>query len=523
MQSATRRQFLAGMMASGGASATAGPFLIASADEAASEDEARAEFEALRAPIPPEPMPDVWDEELEVVIVGSGGGGVFAAIRLGRAGYKVTLLERNFEIGGTTKYGANVFQNYGGHRLADELEWAYPEFPYDPRKVVEYLMNMQNFSGDPALLYEMAVQGPRCIDWMVDDLGLNWHGTSSAPTAIGQMMLFDENEQFVEDSKRFDIYQSYLDEAGVDTRLETEVLAFVADAQGNVVGLKVEGPDGEKYLKASRAVCLHAGGFELNRSLMMKYCPDCCRGIANIATMPYATGEIFRMGLGMGADVSGFDSMGAFESGIWWKDYGEYDGWFAAYPHNTDGNTIVRQPWLRINKLGERVPYFSTRGTSYPWVPRAGEMISADALCDQASLEMSQPDGKTYVCFDAKAYDLCMQDYFGTQSASVRSSTCFRTVSLRIPREHFDNLAVPFVKTVGNHKHAFCDADPAYRHGRLSKRQRQSSLFIVKLDTLVVANQTAMHLGPGRSLRERHPSTSWSLFRIDARPGSRTR
>ncbi|MDY5809193.1 MAG: FAD-binding protein, partial [Coriobacteriales bacterium] len=30
----------------------------------------------------------------------------------------------------------------------------------------------------------------------------------------------------------------------------------------------------------------------------------------------------------------------------------------------------------------------------------------------QASLEMSQPDGRTYVCFDAKGYDLCMADAF---------------------------------------------------------------------------------------------------------------
>lgn len=415
MESTTRRQFLASAAAAGSAAiaAGAGPVLFASADEAGGEDAAKAEFEALQQPIPPLPVPDAWDEELEVIVVGSGGGGVFAAIRLGQAGYKVTLIERNFEIGGTTKYGANVFANFGGHRRANELGWALPEFPYDPEKVVEFLLERQNFSGDMELLREMAIQGPRCIDWMVDELGLNWHGSAPAPAAIGQMMMFDENEQFIPYWIRFDIYQRFLDAVGVDIRLNTEVVGFVADESGAVVGLKVAGEDGgERYLKANRAVCLHAGGFEMNRALMVKYCPDCAQRIANIATMPYSTGEIFRMGLGVGADVSGFDTTGAFDSGIWWKEYDEYDPWFAAYPHNSDGNTVLRQPWLRINKLGERVPYFSTRGLSYPWVPRAGEMVSADGMCDQASLEMSQPDGKTYVCFDQKGYDACMEDRF---------------------------------------------------------------------------------------------------------------
>ena len=412
MSTISRRQFLTSAAVASGTAFAAGPLVLASADEAASTDEAKAKFEALQQPIPPVSAPDTWDDELEVIVVGSGGGGVFAAIRLGMAGYKVTLLERNWEIGGSTKYGANVFQNFGGHRQANELEWALPEFPYDPEKLVEYLLERQNFSGDLKLLHEMAVQGPRCIDWMIDNLGLNWHGASQAPTASGQMVLFDENETFIPNINRFDVYQTYLDAAGVDVRVETEVIAFVADAEGSVIGVKVEDDEGIKFLKANRAVCLHAGGFELNRALMTKYCPNCSHVIANIATMPYATGEIFRMGLGVGADVSGFDCMGAFDSGIWWKDYDEYDPWFAAYPHNSDGNTILRQPWLRINKLGERVPYFSTRGTSYPWVPRLGKTISADPLCDQASLEMSQPDGRTFVCFDAKGYDLCMEDYF---------------------------------------------------------------------------------------------------------------
>ena len=110
----SRRQFLTtAALASGGAlaagSALAGDAVPAAlASESATPDanpdvaQKKAQFEALRQPIPPEPVPAAWDEELEVIVVGSGGGGCFSAIRLGNAGYKVTLIERNFEIGGST-------------------------------------------------------------------------------------------------------------------------------------------------------------------------------------------------------------------------------------------------------------------------------------------------------------------------------------------------------------------------------------------------------------------------------------
>ena len=440
MEGIERRQFLTGLVAlGGGALLTAtgcakkpepepspAPSGGGDTPAPAPEDPKKAAFEAAQAPIPPVEPPASWDEETEVVVVGSGGGGCFCCIRLGQAGYKVMLLERNAELGGNTKYGANVFANWGGHKGANAAGWAYPVFPYDPENVVEKQMEQQGFTGDPELYLEMAIQAPKCIDWMTEKQGWVWHGNNPSPAAWGQMWMFDcpvdwsdpstysIGPHFIRMDLRTPIYEARMKEAGVDIRLNHEVVALVQDASKRIVGVKVKTPEGEKYIKANRAVALEGGGFEVNRALMKKYCPRSTAGIANIATPPNGTGELFRMGLGVGASVSGFDSMGAFEGGIWWQEYDEYDTEMLAITHNTDGNTVVRQPWLRIDKFGQRVPYFSTRGQSYPWVPTLPYMSADPAgLCDQACNEMAQPDGKTYVIFDDKWYDLLMNQTFG--------------------------------------------------------------------------------------------------------------
>ena len=447
MESMERRHFLTGLAALGGGALLTAvgctpkkPDVIDGGDTPAPsgdttpavtpEDPRKAAYEAAQAPIPPVQPPATWDEETEVIVVGSGGGGCFCAIRLGQAGYKVMMLERNAELGGNTKYGANVFANWGGHKGANEAQWAYPVFPYDPEKVVEAQMEQQGFTGDPELLLELAKQGPKCIDWMTEKQGWVWHGNNPSPSAWGQMWMWDVPvnwadpdtwnvaKHFIRMDLRTPIYEARMKEVGVDIRLKAEVIALVQDASKRIVGVKAKIDGAEKFIKATRAVALEGGGFEVNRALMKKYCPRATAGIANIATPPNGTGELFRMGLGVGAAVSGFDSTGSFEGGIWWQEYDEYDTEMLAITHNTDGNTVIRQPWLRINKFGQRVPYFSTRGTSYPWnpavpVPAPGMYVDPAGLCDQACNEMAQPDGKTYVIFDDKWHDLLMAEHFG--------------------------------------------------------------------------------------------------------------
>ena len=126
-------------------------------------DKEREAFEAAAAPIEPASVPESWDEEAEVIVVGSGAAGINAAIRLGQAGYQVLVLERNMELNGNSKH-SSVFSNMGGHKAAEERKFAYPEYPYDVDRILEYVMSCQQQTGDPELVRAMLVEGPKCID-----------------------------------------------------------------------------------------------------------------------------------------------------------------------------------------------------------------------------------------------------------------------------------------------------------------------------------------------------------------------
>ena len=156
---------------------------------------------------------------------------------------------------------------------------------------------------------------------------------------------------------------------GAEVRTSCNVETLVFDGE-RVVGVKASQDDGEKFIHATRGVILCAGGMEVNRAMMSKYSATCLPGIASVATPPNGTGECIRMGQGVGADLAGYDSTGAFDGGVWWRDYGEYDLELESHI-NKDGNQVVRQPWLRINKLGERVPpTFRRRGAATRTPPR---------------------------------------------------------------------------------------------------------------------------------------------------------
>ena len=411
--SLNRRDFLAASAATAGAAAAlaAVPSLACAEAADTANEEARAAFEAAAAPIAPADVPASWDEEREIVVVGSGAAGVNASIRLAQAGYDVLMVERNISTGGNSQC-SSMFSNFGGHRLAEEAGWAYPSYPYDVNNIVEFMLDCQQMTGDPELMRAMATEGPKCIDWMIDHADAKWVASNPTPGGTGLLQwdgMKTETNGINVNYIPLQILVQKAQDDGAEVRTSCNVETLVYDGEG-VCGVKVKQDDGEKFIHATRGVILCAGGMEVNRAMMAKYSATCLKGIANIATPPNGTGECIRMGMGVGADLAGFDSTGAFDGGVWWRDYDEFDTQMECHI-NKDGNQVVRQPWLRINKLGERVPYISTSGRSFPYTTDADP--SSAALCDTAGIEMGQPDGKTYCVFDSKYEQLMLDNYFG--------------------------------------------------------------------------------------------------------------
>lgn len=411
----SRRAFFGGVAATGALAAT-GTMLGACSpqvepEEHVSETDKKAEaFAAEAAPISPAEVPASWDKETDVVVVGSGAGGMIGALRLAEKGYRVTLLEKEGIVGGASRYSGH-FVNFGGHKMAEEFKWACPSYPYDPQKVVEYLNDMWQMSADPHLLYAMAVAGPECIDWMADSLEIEWE--PYIPTGMGAGSLhvagqITEKNTIMINDYTFKYLTEKAEAAGVELLLNTAAQALVVEGS-RVVGVKALIEGSEAYIKGDKAVLLTAGGFEMNRAMMKEYTPSCLEGVANVACPPCNTGECIRMGIGVGADMSGLDSVMCYDGGVEWEEYDEYDPRMQAHV-NKDGNQGVRQPWLRINREGNRVPWLNTFETSYPYDHSMADNIYA--LTDGSVIEMTQPGGRVYACFDSKYEELVGSNYF---------------------------------------------------------------------------------------------------------------
>lgn len=111
-------------------------------------------------------LPAKWDLEADVVSVGSGGGGLSAAITAHDHGAGALVLERSDQVGGITAYSMGEVWIPGNHlATALGIEDA-PESGY------RYVKSLSMGYGDDAAILNQAVHGPVALKYFEDNIGL---------------------------------------------------------------------------------------------------------------------------------------------------------------------------------------------------------------------------------------------------------------------------------------------------------------------------------------------------------------
>ncbi len=111
-------------------------------------------------------LPAKWDLEADVVAVGSGGGGLAAAITAHDHGASALVLERSDQVGGITAYSMGEVWIPGNHL---EAELGIED---SPESGFAYVKRLSMGYGDDGAILNQMLHGPVALRYFEQKIGL---------------------------------------------------------------------------------------------------------------------------------------------------------------------------------------------------------------------------------------------------------------------------------------------------------------------------------------------------------------
>lgn len=391
-----RRGFVA---AAGGALAAAG--VAAATRPTASADEAAFW------------MPERWDYECDVAIVGFGAAGVSAGLAALKAGVEPLILEAAPK----ELRGGNSGVCGGGWICPVDAD-AYANFLYhlnlqcddidELKEFAESLMGMADWMDELGIDYMDTMRTgfnfyPKAFYEMADTMDNSMRGC--AVTGMEHHAMADADGNQAMGGKYFygpmaDIY----DEMGGAVLYETRGRDLVQDPRTKeVLGVRAEGPDGaDVFVKARKGVVLATGGYEANHEFTDNYIkPNMKIGVTG---SPFNRGDGVAMANRAGAKLW---HMGCYE----WQGYGARlmpdDEVMGCVTTSTNWHT--ESAIIIVNKYGKRFYREDIRmghTREFPGIEFDGFADSIDTVNDYAG-------APAYVIFDQSRFAEGPGNFYG--------------------------------------------------------------------------------------------------------------
>ena len=248
----------------------------------------------VAAPLMAAPVPQKWDETVDVLIVGSGFAGLAAAIEAKKAGANVLVVEKMATFGGNSIINGGILTATGCpqqkmHKIEDSVDLLEKDI-----LVAGLYMN------DPKKVRLMAEHALSNYEWTVKELGVEY-----LPDAIGQEGGHSVPRYVTtKNGSGSGIVTKELEkckELGIPLRSRCYVEHIIRDEKGVVQGLQVrEGyrfpkkDSGKtKFIKATKGVILCYGGFAADVKFRMYQDPKLNETL-DTTNQPGATSEMWR-------------------------------------------------------------------------------------------------------------------------------------------------------------------------------------------------------------------------------------
>jgi len=244
-------------------------------------------------------LPKKWDEEADVVIIGSGFAGLAAAIEAKNAGSSVAILEKMRVAGGNSIINGGVVAAAGSPFQAEKGIKDSPELLL--KDMLKAGLNLNHLE----LARMVANKSNEVVQWTINYLGVKYKGLvhlggHSVPRSYSTYNRSGSaivNQQLAK-----------LKEFGIKVKTERYLVKILRDKNGRVKGVQVrdgyrfpnENSGTLKYVKAKKAVVMATGGFSNDIAFRTIQDPKLTADVES-TNQPGATAEALLEALNIGA------------------------------------------------------------------------------------------------------------------------------------------------------------------------------------------------------------------------------
>lgn len=235
--------------------------------------------------VAPASTPEKWDMETDVVIVGSGNGGMSAGCSIVEEGKKAIICEISGFIGGGSIYSGGIIHCWGLYTWEEYK--AHTEDLHDPVLAKTYVETFRQ----------------KYIPWLQkNNIPISPVGKDKGPNKDWKMGSGEAG--YGAHNAYFNAMKNFIESKGGQILTSTRVMRLVIDESGAVCGVHALKKDGTQLFIKGGAVILAAGGFQVNKGLTARYLGPYGDQIRTMGT-PYNTGSGMLMAQGVGALTGG--------------------------------------------------------------------------------------------------------------------------------------------------------------------------------------------------------------------------
>lgn len=240
-----------------------------------------------------------WNKTFDVVVVGSGGAGLAAAVTAAQSKAKTVILEKMDIVGGNTRITGGAFN------AVDPVEQKKKGIEDSVEKHAEQTLKAGDYRGNVALVKEFTSRAPEAMQWLKDcgvefEPGVYQVYGGLWPRAHNTVKPFGTGyiDALTEQCKKY----------GVPIELNSKVVRIIREGElsGRVIGVEFINKRGQtRFYRANKGVVIAAGGFAANPAIRALHDPR----LFDLPTTNHkgATGDLLAPTEDIGAAVVGMD------------------------------------------------------------------------------------------------------------------------------------------------------------------------------------------------------------------------